>query len=251
MEKENENVAEFCVDSSVIMDMYYLHKNNKQRIVSTLTRQRGSTDYVPKMYSLLKAEKIRLYVPYGVLGDLYYQQDEPYEEIQKFLEEHNFVNMSLVTFKNEELGRTSSLLSHRYCTALPEGHIEFLQKRINDKGVNLNLHRPAFEKNKMGKPNKYAKNMAECATAGLPFVTVNDQVYIKCNRVDLIEYTNRGVKGIDRDAKPISPDYMFILAENENKPKMSRKFKEALEALGTDLRSFEFKTFQEEMGMDL
>ena len=99
----------------------------------------------------------------------------------------------------------------------------------------------------MDKPSKYAKTMAECAVTGVPFVTVNDRIYRKCYREDLIEFTNRCVKGASRDAKPISPEFMFMLAENENKPQVSEVFTQALKALNVDIRSFKFKNFQDEM----
>ena len=251
MEKENKEVAEFCVDSNVIMDLFYLYKNNKAGIVNTLKRKRGSTDYVAKMYSLLKDEQIRLYVPYGVLGDLYYLDRLDFSELKEFLETHNFVNMKSVAYRHKDLGPIRATLAWRYSKALSPELIEMLQKRIGDKGVNLNLHRPIFELSAKGKPSKHAQNVAESAVAGLPFVTVNDQIYRKCYREEMIEFTNRGIAGVDGDAKPITPEYMFQLAESANKPQLSPVFAKALAEIHSETKSFDFEPIVTEPEMNM
>ena len=251
MEKENEKIAEFCVDSSVILDLFYLYKNNKAGIVNTLKRKRGSTDYVPKMYSLLKDGQIKLYVPYNVLGEVYYLDRIDFSEVKKFLENHNFVNMKSVLYKNKELGSKRATLAWRYSKQLSPELIELLQKRIGDKGVNLNLHRPIFELSPKGKPSKYAQNVAESAVAGLPFITVNDQIYRKCYREEMIEFVNRGVPGVDGDAKPITPEYMFQLAVSENKPQLSPAFAKKLAEVKGDIKNFDFEPMVTEPEMNM
>ena len=253
MEKKEEKIAEFCVDSSVILDLFYLYKNNKQGINGTLNRneKKGSVSYVPKMLYLLQSGQIRLYVPYNVLAELYCLDKIEFEELKFFLENNNFVNMHSATQRHEVLGPMRATLAWRYCKPMSSELIQILQSRLGDKGVNLNLHRPIFELNSQGKPSKYARNVAESAVAGIPFVTVNDQVYKKCYRNEMIKFANNGLKGVRKKAAPISPEYMFKILASSGKPQITSIYAEALKKSGHNLKSFDFKQMIEEQEMSM
>ena len=198
------------------------------------------------MLFLLQSGKIRFYVPYTVIADLYYLNKVEFNEIKRFMETHNFVNMYSVSQGHEILGPLKGTLMWRYSKPMPPEIIEKFQRWNKDKGINLNLHRPVFELAENGRPSKYARNIAESVVAGLPFITINDRVYQRCYREEMIIFAGKNLLGVSKKARPISPVRMLQNYYKGNRPYISQIYADALKESNLNLKKFDFTPIEEQ-----
>ena len=242
--KVEKIVPEFCVDTSVLIELYAYYMNDINHI-EALTNTKNYSNYQIKFLKLLKQRKIKLYIPSEALIEFYSPKKfKDFTSKKRFLEDMGFMRISF-GHANKPLKRKffniKSKLVSLYTNELSQQDKENLlaSERYQIQNKNF-LDTPVFnEKSKMD-----AKIMAEAVILGVPLITLNKNHFTRKNRPEIIAYLNNKIGGISHleKSKPILPNEVFTLMQTGVYPSISHSLR--LEMYGGDypLNSFAFCT---------
>lgn len=247
---QDGDVPEFCIDSCVALDLFFLYQNNGKYYQDTLNR--AHSEYCIQMLRLLKDNKIKFYIPSEALNEIEHKFGKDYGAFQEFLTQHNFEKLSIKRLGKKKLFTRKKYLSRYYCQPLEFKDIILIQSEYGVKNTK-NLYQPLFSYNEsLGKPIADASIMATSAVAGLPLITVNTLDFIYKNKPEIIAYKNTVFKTYAPKASiPMTPNKAMKIISSGLCPKINPEVADLIRQTYNprDFSADESYTFEDEKEM--
>ncbi|MBQ4535770.1 MAG: hypothetical protein IJA22_02970 [Clostridia bacterium] len=232
----NEERAEFCVDSCVVIDLFYYEYLANNSITSSKETMQSNYDDI---LSLIKGGSLKLYITSTVMKELQHRfEDSEFAplkvEMEKFLEDYNFEYIDLSKPLFAELKNRRNELIQKYITPLAQQEIDIEKHGVKNWQKDTILYEPTFDIDDVFD----AKIMAEAAAVGVPLVTINTIHFMSDNRAKMIEIINASTKGVSRDARPITAWGVLDLLKKGVNPQLNSETREILDAELYDSQTF-------------
>ena len=226
---ENKKIPEFCIDSTALMELFFIHIDGKNGLGLEPSEE------MLEVYDLLKEGKIKLHVSENVLYYAKHEYETIYYDILNFIKRHKIQKIALQP--KTKLWEKCKELAWRYSQPLYFSEIKELQEKMCDSGVNMNLYTAVFSPNKNGTPTQLAYIMAYGAITGLPTLTSNYE-HVRKYRPEMVSYANYKV-GVEPAAVPIMADTLLTVINQFKGLDISKEYTDHLEEYNIDTKNMD------------